>query len=121
MKHGLVLFVADAEGRLVWGGPDSFALLRPPMAAPEWRVPVTIGWRMLRWLDQQWGLVMFVLPMVFGLLSAALVNLAGGAVIVSLLLVLLTMLFLCVVMTNNCFARFLPNTPWHRAAPRRTR
>ncbi|MBO4210180.1 5'-methylthioadenosine/S-adenosylhomocysteine nucleosidase family protein [Micromonospora echinofusca] len=45
----VMLYLAAREERLVWRGPDSFALLEPPVGWP----PPRRG-RLLRWWDQHW-------------------------------------------------------------------
>ncbi|XVU24638.1 hypothetical protein ACQPZJ_46750 [Actinoplanes sp. CA-054009] len=62
---------ARREGRLIWRGPRSFAVLsRPADRAPAH------GGRVLRWIDHQWSLVVlvvgFVLFVVLAVLIAAL-------------------------------------------------
>ncbi|MFF5079905.1 hypothetical protein ACFY36_22870 [Actinoplanes sp. NPDC000266] len=67
----LQLHRARREGRLIWRGPRSFAMLSRPAdrAAPD-------GARALRWIDHQWSLVVlalgFVLFVVLAVLVAAL-------------------------------------------------
>ena len=59
----VMLRVADAEGRLVWGGADSFVLLERPQSV---RTPRTarggVGLRALRLVDRHWATLVFALP-----------------------------------------------------------
>ncbi|WP_439663851.1 5'-methylthioadenosine/S-adenosylhomocysteine nucleosidase family protein [Lentzea sp. HUAS TT2] len=99
----LILYVAALEGRLVWQGPQGFALLEPPIARPEpWR---NRGWSRvvpLAWLDRNWSTVLFGLPGFAAMAAAAallpfsslhlaalLFTLAGMVYVAGLMLVML--------------------------------
>lgn len=73
----LLLYVAAADGRLVWRGPDSLALLQPPADAPMGR-----GRPVLRLLVRQWDVLVFTVPpavLLLIALLAALLHTATGA------------------------------------------
>ncbi|MFJ1542255.1 hypothetical protein ACIODS_27325 [Micromonospora chalcea] len=74
----VLLWVAAAEGRLVWRGPDSFALLeRPPASpAPATRGGLKLG--ALRIVDRHWDLLLLVVPPTLGLLVVAAAALVPG-------------------------------------------
>lgn len=70
----VMLRVADAEGRLVWHGPDSFVLLeRPQSIRRSHAVRGGVGLRILRIVDRQWPMLVLGLPPVLLLLIAAIV------------------------------------------------
>ncbi|MFI5494768.1 hypothetical protein [Actinoplanes sp. NPDC051859] len=49
------IYRASREGRLIWHGPNSFAVLRPPADRP---LETTSS--VLRWIDRQWELVVLL-------------------------------------------------------------
>ncbi|MFG3557847.1 hypothetical protein ACGGAQ_26045 [Micromonospora sp. NPDC047557] len=64
------LAIAAREGRLVWRGPDSFALLKPPLSMDE---PYTAGGPrllLLRILDRRWETLCFAGPPALAVLAA---------------------------------------------------
>ena len=66
----VMLVVAAREGRLVWRGPDSFALLKPPMTMDE---PYTAGglrFLLLRIVDRRWETLCFAGPAGLAVLAA---------------------------------------------------
>lgn len=66
----VLLVVAAREGRLVWRGPDSFALLKPPMTMDE---PYTAGglrFLLLRIVDRRWETLCFAGPAGLAVLAA---------------------------------------------------
>jgi hypothetical protein len=78
------LDLAHREGRLVWLGPETFCIVRPPPLAAE--VAPAGGARrerLLRLLDRSWEVVWFALPPFVLLLAAAAVaawlSVVGGA------------------------------------------
>lgn len=74
----LQILRADRDGRLIWRGPDSFAVLRTPGD----RAADGTG-RVLRWADRQWSLLVlagaFLLFVLFLLLLVALRGVVGPA------------------------------------------
>ncbi|MFI5889196.1 hypothetical protein ACIA5D_03645 [Actinoplanes sp. NPDC051513] len=92
----LQLYRAAGEGRLIWQGPRSFAML----SRPADRAPSDRG-RALRWIDQQWSLVMlafvFVLFVVLAFAIAALHGLIGPVATWFALTILEALLFLVVL------------------------
>jgi nucleoside phosphorylase len=79
----VLLHVAEAEGRLVRSGPDSFALLeRPPFLRLPEPARGGFGLRLLRLLDRRWDVLVFAVPPVLALAAAAalvLVSVVRGA------------------------------------------
>ncbi|MFB9238111.1 hypothetical protein ACFFWC_21570 [Plantactinospora siamensis] len=67
----VLLWVAAAEGRLAWRGPDSFALLERPPASPAPAARGGLRLRTLRLVDRHWDLLLLVVPPVLGLLVVA--------------------------------------------------
>jgi nucleoside phosphorylase len=66
----LVLFVAAREGRLVWRGEDSYALLEAPLTRPLPRRYGGVWHSLLRLVDRRWEMVVFAAPPALALLLA---------------------------------------------------
>ena len=98
------LYRAAREGRLVWHGPRSFAML----SRPADRAPAGRG-RLLGWIDHQWSAVVLVFAFVVFVGAAfAVVPLSPviGPVASRLVLEILFLLFLLVVLADYA-AQFL--------------
>ncbi len=102
----IMLYVAAREGRLVWRGPDSLALLQRPADQPV--RPALGGARtvLLRQLDRHWEFLLFAAPPVVLLVAAAAVvvgrDLVGLDVAVTggLLLAATALAYVAVTMTS---------------------
>lgn len=81
----IMLRLADAEGRFVWRGPDSFVLLERPQSV---RTPRSarggIGLRVLRVIDRHWATLVFAVPpgllLLVTAVAVAVAELTGAAV-----------------------------------------
>jgi nucleoside phosphorylase len=73
---GLQLHRAAREGRLIWYGPGSFAVLQAPADRP-----IEGAGRMLRWIDRQWALLTLAGAFLAFVLSTALLTVALRAAI----------------------------------------
>ncbi|WBB93378.1 hypothetical protein [Verrucosispora sp. WMMC514] len=75
----IVLLVAQAEGRFVRAGPDSFALLERPLAVSlPAAVRGGVGLRLLRLLDRRWDTLLFAVPPGTALTVAAVLAFAAS-------------------------------------------
>ncbi|MDR7277341.1 phosphorylase family protein [Catenuloplanes atrovinosus] len=102
----VLLYAAALDGRLVWRGPDSLALLQPPGGR---RRPVPGGGArlaLIRLVERHWDALLYGVPPLLLLIVAAGLGLIGGPwpVTVALLLVLLAVvhimaLVICLVIT----------------------
>ncbi|WP_066371783.1 5'-methylthioadenosine/S-adenosylhomocysteine nucleosidase family protein [Herbidospora mongoliensis] len=97
----IILYAAARDGRLVWRGPDEFALLEPPVGTrPE------AGSRggPTRWLDRRWGgVVAFGPPALLLLVAVAFVPLvlaAPGWFVLPTILCLVALLYVTVMMAT---------------------
>ena len=80
----LGLYLAAAEGRLVWRSSESFAVLERPAALrqPMHRAGVRLGF--LRLLDRRWDLLLLAVPPVLALVAAVIVFRLTGAGLVAI-------------------------------------
>ncbi|GHJ06179.1 hypothetical protein TPA0907_05460 [Micromonospora humidisoli] len=67
---GVMLVVAAHEGRLVWRGPDSFALLKPPMTMDEPYPAGGLRLLLLRIVDRRWETLCFAGPPALAVVAA---------------------------------------------------
>ncbi|MEV6695360.1 hypothetical protein AB0M35_28220 [Micromonospora sp. NPDC051196] len=66
----VMLTIAACEGRLIWRGPDSFALLEPPMTMGERYTAGGLRLFLLRIVDRRWETLCFAGPPTLALLAA---------------------------------------------------
>ncbi|WP_162795181.1 hypothetical protein [Nonomuraea lactucae] len=90
----VILYAAAREGRLVWLGPDAFAVLEPPYGT--WRHGRPRG--LLHLLDRRWDLLVFTVPPALAL-CASLGLAAARQWVPALLGPLLAVLYVTVFMT----------------------
>ncbi|XVQ82299.1 hypothetical protein ACQP2K_25955 [Microbispora siamensis] len=91
----VVLYAASRQGRLVWQGADSFALLDPPRTPPSpWRGPRGLP----DLLDRRWEFLVFAGPPAAGLLVSLLLA-AAHQWLAAILVLPLTVLYVAVLMT----------------------
>ncbi|GIH24838.1 hypothetical protein Aph01nite_31480 [Acrocarpospora phusangensis] len=115
----VVLYAASREGRLVWQGPDRFALLEPPQDDMRGHRPR--GW--LRAIDRQWEFVLFFGPPAVAMLLGLIVGLAGLYVssgvllLAAMVLLLAAMLYVTAVMTLGLGVLLLGGLRWLAARP----
>ncbi|TDP92917.1 hypothetical protein [Labedaea rhizosphaerae] len=109
----LALYIADCEERLVWRGPDEFAVLQTPLGLRT-RYPLPASATVCRWLDSNWGIAVFAAtPALLELLSLA-VALAIGSLLVAVCVLLLALLFVSVALSIGVAHPMLAR---HRLAP----
>jgi nucleoside phosphorylase len=94
----LVLYLAAREGRLVWQGPDAFALLERPLARAGPRSGhLTLS--LLRLLDRYWELLLLSVPSALALLCAVALIPFRPLWTVAVVLCLLVLLYVAGLMT----------------------
>lgn len=94
-----LLYLGALEHRLVWQDIDGLALLEPPLARPEiWRQhrPGPIG--MLRWVDAQWGMLLFVAPPAILLATSVVLGLLLGRPLAAVVVALAAMIYIVILM-----------------------
>ncbi|MEU4625874.1 hypothetical protein AB0G04_38610 [Actinoplanes sp. NPDC023801] len=108
----IMLRVADAEGRLVWRGPDSFVLLERPLALrPPDIARGGAGLRVLRVIDRHWAPLVWGTPPALLLLISAIVALAvPRPPIGSVLLPLTAMIWVAIFLIGQ----FVQSSQWMR-------
>ncbi|MGI5164486.1 hypothetical protein ACQEU3_09055 [Spirillospora sp. CA-253888] len=94
----LLLYTAGRAGRLVWRGPDAFALLRPPLRS---RRAGGAAVRLLDAADRWWDLLVLTVPAGTALGAALVMALIGGTPgrWAGIVLALLAMAYTCVLLT----------------------
>lgn len=86
----LLIRLAALEGRLVWQSADAFAVLEQPAGSAP---PKPAGVGTLRFLDRHWDLLIFAVPALLALASAAVLALLPATRVAALLLALFAMLW----------------------------
>lgn len=95
----LLIFAAAQDGLVVAADGGGFAVLQRPASGAAVR---SSGYRLrlLRWLDRRWDFVVFCGPPAFGLVAAALTALFEATRVASLVLLVVSVLWVCVFMTS---------------------
>ncbi|MFE0149038.1 hypothetical protein ACFWY5_17955 [Nonomuraea sp. NPDC059007] len=113
----LILYAAALDGRLVWRGPEAFALLEPPYGSRTRGRPAGLS----RMADRYWELLTMMVPpaalLGLALLLVALRQWSPVALWAALLAALLAMLHVCVLMTAmvvTIFVRWAAGLPLRR-------
>ncbi|MFD9941129.1 hypothetical protein ACFWYW_50000 [Nonomuraea sp. NPDC059023] len=113
----LILYAAALDGRLVWRGPEAFALLEPPYGSRTRGRPAGLS----RIADRYWELLTMMVPpaalLGLALLLVALRQWSPVALWAALLAALLAMLHVCVLMTAmvvTIFVRWAAGLPLRR-------
>jgi hypothetical protein len=111
----ILLYLAAVEGRLVWQGERSFAVLEMPRYAASRRRDGGLLVRLLRLLDRRWDLLIFTVPPALLIAVAAAIavgaRLAGAAPLLTLVWVVLaamayvTVFMLAQVVTQVAWVR----------------
>lgn len=91
----LLIRLAALEGRLVWQSADAFAVLEPPTGGA---LPKPAGAGTLQFLDRYWDLLIFAVPALLALASAAGLALLPATRVAALLVALFAMLWATAVM-----------------------
>lgn len=86
----LLIRLAAREGRLVWQSVEAFAVLESPTGAAA---PKPAGTGTLRFLDRHWDLLIFAVPALFALVSAAGLALLPATRVAALVAALFAMLW----------------------------
>jgi nucleoside phosphorylase len=99
----VMLRVADAEGRLIWRGPDSFALLERPLALkPPDIARGGVRLRVLRFVDRRWMPLVWGTPPALLLLVSVIVALTASAVPIGIIaLPLAAMVWIAIFLTGQ--------------------
>ena len=108
MPVSLLLYTAGLEQRLVWQDDSGFVLLEPPLARPEiWRRhrPGAVG--VLRWVDAQWSLLAFAVPLVALLALSAVLALGLDQLLVASLVALTAMIYVTAVITSQVVCQLI--------------
>lgn len=99
----IMLWVADAEGRLIWRGPDSFVLLDRPLAVrPPDIARGGIRLRVLRLIDRHWAMLVWGVPPALLILISATVAFTAPQVPVWIVVLPLTaMLWIAIFLVGQ--------------------